>query len=70
MQVLSLAWEDPLEEGVATRSIVLAWKSHRQRSLAGYRPQGHTESDTTEVTQHTCTIQLQQKLVIEPWPLD
>ena len=25
MQVLSLGWEDPLEEGIATYSSVLAW---------------------------------------------
>ena len=28
--------------------------SHGQRSLAGYDPQGHKESDTTEVTWHAC----------------
>ena len=28
-------------------------ESHGQRSLAGYGPQGHKESDTTEATQHT-----------------
>ena len=26
-----------------------------QRSLVGYSPQGHKESDTTEATQHACT---------------
>ena len=30
-------------------------ESYGQRSLAGYSPQGHTESDMTEVTQHTST---------------
>ena len=25
-QVRSLSWEDPLEEGMATYSIILAWK--------------------------------------------
>ena len=25
-QVLSLAWEDPLEKGVATHSSILAWR--------------------------------------------
>ena len=45
-----MSWEDPLEEGMATHSRILAWKSHRQRSLAGYDSQGHKESDTTEVT--------------------
>ena len=31
-----LGREDPLEEGMATHSSILAWKSHAQRSLAGY----------------------------------
>ena len=26
MQVLSLRWEDPLEEGMATRFSILAWR--------------------------------------------
>ena len=28
-------------------------ESHGQRSLAGYSPKGHKESDMTEATQHT-----------------
>ena len=36
-RVQSLCWEDPLEEGMATYSSILAWReSHGQRSLAGY----------------------------------
>ena len=31
-----MSWEDPLEEGMATHSSILAWESQRQRSLAGY----------------------------------
>ena len=31
--VQSLGWEDPLEEGMATRSNILAWNPHGQRSL-------------------------------------
>ena len=27
---------------------------HGQRSLAGYSPKGHKESDTPEVTEHAC----------------
>ena len=27
MQVLSLSWEDPLEEEMATHSSILAWRS-------------------------------------------
>ena len=41
----------PLEESVATHSSILAWGgSLGQRSLAGYSPKGHKESDTTEAT--------------------
>ena len=50
MQVQSLGQEDPLEEGMAIHSSVLPEESHGQRSLAGYSPLGHKESDTTEVT--------------------
>ena len=46
--VQSLGWEDPLEEGVATHSSILAGKFHGQRSLVGFRPWGDKESDTTE----------------------
>ena len=33
---------------MATHSIILAGESHGQRSLAGYSPWGHKQSDTTE----------------------
>ena len=33
---------------MAIYSIILAGKSHGQRSLVGYSPQGGKESDTTE----------------------
>ena len=36
--VQSLGREDPLEKEMATHSSILAWKSHGQRSLAGYSP--------------------------------
>ena len=47
-QVSSLGQEDPLEEGKATHSSILAGESHGQRSLVAYSPGGHTESDTTD----------------------
>ena len=47
-QVQSLSSEDPLEEGMATDSSMLAWGSHGQRSLVGYSPRGCKESDMTE----------------------
>ena len=48
IRVQYLGQEDPLEEEMATRSSILAGKSHGQRSLAGYNPKGHKESDLTE----------------------
>ena len=33
-----------------TTPVFLPEESHGQRILAGYNPQGHRESDTTEVT--------------------
>ena len=35
--------------------VFLPGESHGQRSLAGYSPWGHKESDTTEATEHACT---------------
>ena len=49
MRVPSLGREEPLEEGMATRSSTLVWRileteSYGQRRLVGYRPQGCKES--------------------------
>ena len=49
-QVQSLGQEDPLEEEMATHSIILAWRISWTESLAGYSPQGHKESTTTVAT--------------------
>ena len=38
MRVGSLGWEDPLEDGMATHSTVLAWRIDGQSSLVGYSP--------------------------------
>ena len=47
--VRSMGWEDPLEQGMATHSSILAWKnSHEQRNLEGYTPWGGKESNMTE----------------------
>ena len=47
-RVWSLGWEDPLEEGPATHSGILARIGDGQTSLAGYSPRDRKESDTTE----------------------
>ena len=39
--VPSLGWEDPLEKGKATHSIILAWR-------IPYSPRGRKESNTAE----------------------
>ena len=38
-------------------------RQNRQKSLAGYSPQGHKELDMTEVTQPTCTVLYDLRLV-------
>ena len=43
MQVRSLGQEDPLEEGMATHSSILAWRIPRTEN-PGYSPQGRKES--------------------------
>ena len=48
--VRPLGQEDPREEGMATRSSILAWESQGQRSLMRYSLWGCKESDTTEHT--------------------
>ena len=45
-QICSLDREDPLEEEMATH--FLPGEFHGQRSLAGYSPWGHKESDMKE----------------------
>ena len=47
-----LGQEDPLEEGMATQSRILAGEAHGLRSLGGYSPQGCKEQDLTEAIQH------------------
>ena len=40
MWVLSLGWEDPLEEGTATRSSILAWKIPGMEEPGGLQSMG------------------------------
>ena len=44
--VRSLAWEDPLEEGIATHSSILAWRIPMDREA--YSPWDCKELDTNE----------------------
>ena len=45
MQVQSLGREDPLEKEMTT-PVFLSGEFHEQRTLKGYSPMGHKESDT------------------------
>ena len=54
-QVRSLGREDPLEEGTATHSSTLAWRSPWTEAPGGLQHMWCKESDTTEETQHTHT---------------
>ena len=45
MQVRSLGWEDPLEEGMATHSSVLSWRIPRTEEPGGLQFAG-TQSRT------------------------
>ena len=47
-RVPSLAWEDPPEKEMQPTPVFLLGKFHGWRSLVGYRPWGHKESDMTE----------------------
>jgi len=46
-QVWFLSWEDPLEEGMATHSSILAWRISWTEDAGGLQTQ---ELDMTEVT--------------------
>ena len=47
--VQSLAWDDPLEKGMATHSSMLAWGIPiDEKRLPGYSPWGRKESDTAK----------------------
>ena len=47
-QVWSLGWEDPLEEGMVTHSIILPWRIPMDRGAWRATVHGVAESDTTE----------------------
>ena len=50
--------------------VILPGDSHGQRSLVGYSPQHHKESDMTEVTEHSgMNINTSQVFLSEPWIL-
>ena len=66
--VESLGWEDSLEKEMAPTPVFFPEKSYGQRSLVGYSPWGHKESDMTErVHTYTHTHTHTQKLSYTPF---
>ena len=49
-QVRSLSWEDPLEEGMATHSSVLAWRIPWTEEPGGLRPMGSQKARHSRAT--------------------
>ena len=47
-RVWSLGWDDHLEKGRATRSIIIAWRIPRAECMAGYSPWDHKKPVRTE----------------------
>ena len=64
MWVGSLGWEDPLEEGMATHSSILAWRIPWTEILVGYSPWSCKESDMTEQLR-TAQLNLLKHLTVE-----
>ena len=64
-QVWSLDQEDPLKKGMATYSVFLSGEFHGQKSLAGYNPWGHKESDLTERLTLSLSLYIRQDLVTQ-----
>ena len=50
MQRQPLGWEDPLEEGLATHSSILAWRVPWTEEPGRLQSVASQESDITEVT--------------------
>ena len=49
-RVLSLGWEDPLEEEMAAHPSILAWRIPWTEEPVGYSPGDRKGSDLTEAT--------------------
>ena len=54
-QVRCLGWEDPLEKGMATHSIILAWKIPRTEEPAGLQSMGSHRVRLNLATKTTTT---------------
>ena len=71
MRVLSLIWEDPLEEGMATHSSILAWRIPWIEEFGGLQSigsqrVGHDWSDLACMHAHTSKVMLKILQAIYP----
>ena len=60
--VQSLGWEDPLEEGMATHSSILAWRISMDRGAWQATVHEVTQNQTRLVTKHNTDILINLKL--------
>ena len=63
MWVRSLGQEDPLEEGTATQSSILAWRIPMDRGAWRATVHGVEESDTTE-EMHSHSLSVKEKITM------
>ena len=71
-RILSLVWEDPLEESMAAHCSVLAWKIPRAEELDGLQSMGSQGVGQDWVSTHTHynfhqKTTLQDSWVIQSW---
>ena len=52
---LNPGWEDPLEEGTAIHSSILAWRIPWTEEPGELQSIGHKQSDTMKAIEHACT---------------
>ena len=55
MQVQSLGWEDPLEEGMATHPSILAWRIPWTEEPGGLQSMGSQRTGHSWASEHTVT---------------
>ena len=66
--IRSLVWEDPLEEGMATYSSILAWRIPMDRGAWQAKSMGSQKSPTTErLSTKTEQVYISKKLFYEIW---
>ena len=66
-RVRSPGSEDPLEKEMYSTPVLLPGKSHGWRSLVGYSPWGHKESDMTERLHFTFTFTIKVNYTLYPF---